>query len=115
MELCFLQYYEIVHRDDLDIDGVDSALNCIRIMWNRTPDDRNFSSEKEFLVPADSIQRLAHTVGADFTIPQLGSDVELVQEYNALIRGEEGCLAHLFYANRFIAVAERSTISKSKY
>lgn len=76
-EFCFLQYFEVLGREKLCVDNIDSALKCIRLRWHRTQGNNAYSSAKEFgLVPVESILGKVHLVRGDFALPIVGKDVQ---------------------------------------
>lgn len=59
---CFVQYFETVSSEVLDVDEIYKSLNCLRLRSHRIVDDAKQASAKEYgLIPLKRIRGSVQT------------------------------------------------------
>lgn len=101
-EFCFVQYYDVLGADNLEVDAIDKKLNCIRLRWHRTQGDGSYASSREYgLVPVDSIRGRIHVVRGDVGMELVHESLHRKAQLVELCNGELGWPSQMFYVNRF--------------
>lgn len=103
MELCFVQFFEVLDKDYLSIDQVDSALDCIQPQWQQSKDAgwRTKTGNVYGLVPVDSLREMVHIIGSDEFIEKLSRSTLCQKEISNLAGPERGGTSHIFYVNHY--------------
>lgn len=76
-EFCFVQYYEVVVRESLDVDEIDKQMNYLRITWEWEEQTYTLSAGNYCgLIYVDALQGCAHILGKDNPINALDINVD---------------------------------------
>lgn len=85
-EFCSVQYYSIMRKEELPLDGEDGCLNCVRLGWNKTSGEAgNVSAPREYsLIPCDSKRRRVHVIPASVGTTLIANTVQQKKELQQL-------------------------------